>query len=223
MKVGAIIICRYNSSRLPGKILKEINGKPILLQIYNRLKAIENLKVIIATSEEETDSPIVEYCKLMNLDFYRGSLSNVSYRFLNAAKTLDVDYAIRVNGDNLFISIETMKYMISLAQRNTYDFISNVKGRTFPFGMSIEILKVSFYDNILSHFDNDYYKEHVTIYLYENENCGSMFFVYNNKIPKAKGLKIAIDTKEDFERALEISKKINFKNYDLKEIVEAYE
>jgi len=222
MKIGAIIICRYNSSRLPGKILKPIEGKEILLHIYERLSQIQNLNITVATSIEITDDPIVTFCEEKSIPYFRGSLNNVSERFLKAAENQGLDYAIRVNGDNLFIDIEAMQEMMSLAHRNTYDFISNVKGRSFPFGMSIEIVKTTFYKSIFSKLDSDYYKEHVTIYFYENEKSGAFFFYYNTKVETAKGLKIAIDTADDFTKASDIVKKINMTSYNLKEIVEAY-
>ena len=223
MNIGAIIICRYNSTRLPGKILKKINGKEILLHIYHRLQQIDNLNISVATSIEETDEPIANFCNEHSIPCYRGSLSNVSERFLHAAQNLNLDYALRVNGDNLFIDIDTMRDMINLAQRNVYDFISNVKGRSYPYGMSIEVLKISFYQSIFHNLNTDYYKEHVTIYLYENEKIGAFLFIYNTKVKQAQGLKIAIDTPEDFEKAVDISSKIDLSNYNLKEIAQAYE
>ena len=82
MKIGAIVICRYNSSRLPGKILKKINGKPILTYIIERLKCVQNLDdFIVATSINTTDQPIVDYCIKNQIKYFRGSLENVAERF----------------------------------------------------------------------------------------------------------------------------------------------
>lgn len=223
MKIGAVILCRFNSSRLPGKILKEINGKPVLLYIYERLKKIDNLNIIVATSNETSDDPIFNFCNTRGIHVYRGSLNNVSLRFLNAANQHDLDYIIRVNGDNLFIDIETMKYMIGLAKRNAYDFISNVKGRSFPYGMSIEIIRKSFYEKEYPNLVTKYYQEHVTIYFYENPDKGSMFFIYNNVVPEVKGIQLAIDTLEDFKRAQKLVEKLDMNTYDLKEIAKVYE
>ena len=64
MKTGLIVLCRYNSSRLPGKILKEINGKPLLSYILERLKlSRQSDQIIVATSDQPTDDPIAEFCK----------------------------------------------------------------------------------------------------------------------------------------------------------------
>lgn len=223
MKIGAIIICRYNSSRLPGKILKEIKGRPILTHIIRRLQKIENLNIAIGTSIEPTDDPIVEYCIENDINYYRGSLDNVAERFLKASESFKYDYSIRVNGDNLFIDVEAMQNMIEIAQTDQFDFISNVKERTFPAGMSIEIVKIGFYRHIIKKFNTSYYNEHVTIYLYEHEKCGQFHFYYNEKVPKAKGLKIAIDTKEDFKNAQKVIRQLKngLDNYNLSEIANA--
>jgi spore coat polysaccharide biosynthesis protein SpsF len=222
MKIGAIILCRYNSSRLPGKILKEIGGIPILQHIINRLSQIQELDIIVATSEESTDDPISNYCAINNQPYYRGSLDNVSGRILSAAKEYDLDYFIRINGDNLFIDTAVLTEMMELATKGEYDFISNVKNRTFPYGMSIEIVNVDFYSNIIEKFITPYYKEHVTIYLYENESKFNVKYFYNHELKEASGLKLAIDTEEDFLRAEKIVCNLDsgLSSYDLKEIVE---
>mgnify|MGYP001373838092 CR=1 FL=1 len=80
---GIIVLCRYNSSRLPGKILKEINGKTILSYIHERLSMINlNLEITIATSNLDSDDIIEDYCLKKKYKYFRGSLSNVSKRFL---------------------------------------------------------------------------------------------------------------------------------------------
>ncbi len=221
MKIGAVIICRYNSSRLPGKILKTVEGQPILYHIIKRLQSIPELDVVIATSNQSTDDPISEYAVSQTIPCYRGSLENVSSRFLNASLHYDFDYAIRVNGDNLFIDINTVKKCIALASNNVYDFISNVKNRTFPYGMSVEIVKIAFYRQIIKNFNTSYYNEHVTIYLYENEQCGNFHFLFNTELPKAAGLKLAIDTAEDLENARQIVKKMpeGLRAYSLSDLV----
>jgi len=223
MKIGAIILCRYNSSRLPGKILMEIGGIPILEHIINRLSSVPELEIIVATSEEDTDDPIVDYCINRDQAYYRGSLTNVAERILKASQEHDLDYFIRINGDNLFIDIAVLSYMISVATTNKFNFISNVKNRSFPYGMSLEILNVNFYSKIIKKFDTDYYKEHVTIYLYEHEEDINVKYVFNENEREASGLQLAIDTKADFKRAQGIVSKLKdgLSDYTLKDIVEA--
>ncbi|MEL6559142.1 MAG: hypothetical protein AAFQ94_13215 [Bacteroidota bacterium] len=224
MKTGLILLCRYNSSRLPGKILKEINGKPLLAYIIERLK-LSNAsdQVIVATSDQETDNPIANYCEKSNVACFRGSLYNVAGRFLECAEYYNLDFAIRINGDNIFTDHHIIDEMISIAHADNYDFVSNVAGRTFPYGMSIEIIKVAFYREIFKHFDTDYFKEHVTIYLYEHpEEVKNVLHFKNKWVPEASGLKLAVDSSEDFKFATEVINRMQsaHTDYGLKEITD---
>ncbi len=199
MKIGFIIICRYNSRRLPGKILREINDKPILQYIYERIKeVVPSDNIVIATSDEPTDEPIAEFCKLNNYQLYRGSLNNVAERFLHCAQHYSFDYATRINGDNLFVDIPTLREMVEIAQTNKFDFISNVKNRTFPKGMSIEMVKTSYYKKQYQVFSDPEHFEHVTLYFYNHDKNQNFYYHYNTKVPQAAGIQMAIDTKEDF-------------------------
>lgn len=223
MKTGYIILCRFNSSRLPGKILREINGMPLVKILTDRLETLGRENLILATSTESTDDPIADWCKLNGIKFYRGSLNNVAERFLEAAKWGGFDYAVRINGDNLFADATLIKSMADEAVNKNLDFLSNVPERTFPTGMSIEVVKTSFYENAFKKFKEDKYFEHVTLFFYENDKeQGKHEFVINTEIPLAKGMKMAIDTEEDFNNAVKIMNIIgtDYKTADWKKIVQ---
>lgn len=202
MKIGTIILCRYSSSRLPGKILKSINGRPVLSYLYEKFERIIPNKdsLIVCTSTDPTDDIIENYCINNDMNYFRGDLHNVAKRFLNASKVNKFDYAIRINGDAMFVDVGTYQDMIQICQKNDFDFLSNVKGRTFPFGMSVEIVKTKFFENIQSDIQADKkYQEHVTLYLYEHLNRGNQYHHINTKCPELKGLQIALDEAKDFE------------------------
>ena len=224
MKTGLIVLCRYNSSRLPGKILKEINGKPLLSYILERLKlSRQSDQIIVATSDQPTDDPIAEFCEKSKVAYFRGSLNNVAGRFLECAESYSLEYAIRINGDNIFTDHHIIDEMIGLAKSCNYDFVSNVEGRTFPYGMSIEILKTSFYRELYKNFDSEYFKEHVTIYLYEHpELINNVMHFKNKTVPEASGLKLAVDSPEDFKFATKVINRMQstHTDYGLKEITD---
>ena len=117
MKIGIIVLCRYNSSRLPGKILLKISGKTILQHIIDRLLCVKGgYPICVATSSEIDDKPIIDYCKGNNINFFDGSKKNVASRFLNCAKANDFDFATRINGDNLFTDPLIIEDMIDIAK-----------------------------------------------------------------------------------------------------------
>lgn len=203
-KVGVIILCRYDSKRLYGKALKIINNRPILEWIYlfvSKCKKID--KICIATSDEKTDDIIEDFCNKKNISCYRGSKNDVAIRFLNCAKQFDLDYAIRINGDNLFVNIDVIMDMIN-SEYSEFDLLTNVPGRTFPIGMSVEMLNVKFLERLIPNFRKKKYLEHVTLYFYENTAKSKMKIFRNIKWPYLTGKDFAIDTKEDFLKAIKI-------------------
>lgn len=222
MKVGIIILCRYNSTRLPGKILKKIRGKSILGNIYERLQTSKVVhEIIVATSQESSDDIISDYCNDQSIPCFRGDLNNVSKRFLDCALSNDLDYAIRINGDNIFIDVDTLDQLVLDATSNNLHFCSNVPGRTFPYGMSIEVVNTDFYSKCYKEFTNPDHFEHVTKYLYDHCDKTDDFHFHKNTIyPELQGVQMAVDTLEDFEKARAIANELeNFPvSYSMKSI-----
>ena len=198
MKIGIIILSRFNSSRLPGKALMNINGKPLLEHIVYRISLITlPVDYCIATSESDLDKPIVDFCKQKGFNYFRGSLNNVAERFLNCAINKNWDYAVRINGDNLFVDIDTLEEMIRRTLKFKYNFFTNVPGRTFPYGMSIEIIKVNYFKEIYKQISSKYHLEHVTSYIYENYMVTKKNIFVNNCYTNLKDFKLAIDNYKD--------------------------
>jgi len=210
MKVGVLVLCRYNSNRLPGKILKRIKNKSILLYILEKIEfVVPRDQIVVCTSSEETDNPIYSFCLENRYSCYRGSLDNVANRFLECGLSYQFDSIVRINGDNLFLDRFLLENMISEAASSDYDFLTNVWKRTYPKGMSIEMVKTSFYESMLNqHFYNEKHFEHVTIYFYEHfQDLKSVKCFYNSTLPDAAGAQLAIDTQQDFEMAEKIISK----------------
>lgn len=204
MKTGFIIICRYSSSRLPGKILKEIAGKPVIAYIIERIKQVTTTEnIVVATSVENDDEPIVKWCKDNAVQVYRGSLENVALRFLNAARAFHFDFAFRVNGDNIFTDVELLKEAYVFSQTAQYAFVSNLDRRTFPKGMSIEGVDINSYESAYPEFNTDD-REHVMTYFYRHIDKFSHYFIYNENYPEMAGIQLAIDTPKDLLLATKI-------------------
>lgn len=222
-EIGAIVLCRYASVRLPGKILLQIGGKTVLQHIIDRLSdCLPKRKILIATSTDPSDDPIAAFADKLSVTCYRGSLDRVAWRFHSAALSRGWDYAIRINGDNIFVDTATLSGMINVAMNGEYDFISNVHQRTFPKGMSIEIVRVPFYEKSLGGIGtNPEYLEHVTKHLYEQES-DRYCYVYNREVPGAAGIQLALDDEDDLVRTTLIVNHFGDRKNGLKEIYEYY-
>jgi len=222
MKIGAIVLCRYDSSRLPGKILTKIDERPLLQLILERVGSVfASDRICVATTVEATDDPIAEYCRQNGVNCFRGHKEDVAQRFLDCANAYEYDFAIRINGDNLFTDPAVLRSMVQIAESNEYDFVTNVVGRTFPTGMSVEIVRRTFYSQSISLFDQAEHREHVTLYFYQNPSIGKRFIFENQVCPEAVGMHLAIDTPDDLRVAQAIFGCMddNHLQYDMCDIV----
>jgi spore coat polysaccharide biosynthesis protein SpsF len=198
MNIGIIIVCRYDSMRLPGKILHKIQGKEVLTYIYERLLKVKHpANIVIATSTEESDQPIVNFCKKLKIQYFQGDKMNVAKRVLDCAYKFNFDYFVRINGDNVFTDPHIIDIMLEIALEKNYDFVSNVKCRTFPSGMSVEIIKKDYYKEMFNRFSKPEHFEHVTLFLYETQNNRRHYYMMNDICPLAKNLHLALDDKGD--------------------------
>ena len=220
MKIGIIILSRYSSSRLPGKALKLINGRSLIGHIIDRLKLISNnYQIVVATSSDVTDDNIEKFCNYSKINCFRGSLNDVASRFLSCAEYYNLDYAVRINGDNFFTPWDVISEMIAITKTGKYDFITNQLNKTFPPGMTVEIVKTKFYSRHIKKF-NDYDREHVTSWFYNN-NKGNIYNHYNESLVNIKGIDLAVDTIEDLNFIKKIISSMDKypSNYKFKEVL----
>ena len=200
VKTGIIILCRYDSRRLPGKILMKIDEKEVLKYIYERMSLVKSAdKIIVATSSESNDNAIAEFCRKNKWHCFRGPKDNVAKRILDCAKAFNLDYFVRISGDSPLMDPALVDQLIKLTLKGKLHLASNVKERSFPSGMSIEVLNTKFYGDIIKRFKISADREHVTAYLYRHEEyIGPHQYIYNSELPKAKEMKLSLDDEDDF-------------------------
>ncbi|ALC86345.1 acylneuraminate cytidylyltransferase [Bacillus sp. FJAT-22090] len=213
MRILAIIQARMGSTRLPGKILKEVNGKPLLAYQLERVRKSNFIdKIVIATTTNKNDDLIVKFCEQYNVDFYRGSEEDVLARYYEASEQFGGDIIVRLTSDCPIIdpSIidETIKYYID--NKTDYDYVSNTIERTYPRGLDTEVfskkaLKKAFIESKLV---KD--REHVTAYMYSNPENFNIGFISNN--PDLGKHRWTVDTIEDFQLIELILKKLYKEN-----------
>lgn len=200
----ALIQARLNSTRFPNKILHYIKDKTILDRVYDRVKQSKKISnIIVSTSINESDDKLVDYCIKNRISFIRGDLNNVALRLSNAAKKMNADFFLRVNGDSPFIDPNLIDYAINIHNHsNQYDLISNVVDRSFPKGQSIEIINSKTLANTLGLFHKNSNKEHVTEYFYENKKNFNIFSFVNKT--NYKNIQLSIDNKNDLRNLMPI-------------------
>jgi len=155
--VVAIIQARMSSSRLPGKVLKPILGKPILAYQIERIKQAKNIdKIILATSSNEEDIPLEKLADDLKIKCFRGDLNNVLKRFYDCATENRADTVVRLTGDCPVIDPQIIDEVITLHQEEKSDYTSNTLYRTFPDGLDVEVLS---YKTLKSVYENAVDKE----------------------------------------------------------------
>ena len=139
-----IIQARCGSKRLRRKIFKKIKNIRIIDMVINKVKKSKKISdIIIVTSKYKVDDDIETYCKNKKIKIFRGSLNNVASRFFEVSKIYNLKKVIRVSCDSPFINHKIIDKGITLSKKSNYDIITNVFPRTFPKGLSFEIIKTS--------------------------------------------------------------------------------
>jgi len=198
MKVVCIVQARVGSSRLPGKVLKNICGKTVLEHDINRLKLSSMIdEIIIATTVESQDDKIVDEAKRLGVKYFRGSEKDVLSRYYHAAMESNSDIVVRVTSDCPCIDHTIIDNMVRLFEENKFDYINNTSERTFPRGYDVEVFTFQALEIAYKNATKNYEREHVTPYLYD---CNNNFkcFTYKNNVDYSK-YRITLDTEEDLQ------------------------
>jgi spore coat polysaccharide biosynthesis protein SpsF len=199
--IAAIIQARLGSSRLPGKVLKEINGRPMLSYMLERVSASNGVdKVVVATSVAPDDDHIVEFCKKEKILYYRGSLEDVLDRYYQTAKKINCDVVVRVTADCPLIDPQVIDTIIDVYKGNTYDYVANTsppEGFTFPEGMDTEVFSFEALRKAWLEAKKPSEREHVTFYFWQNPQLFSIFRYDLSE--NLSGYRLTVDYPEDFE------------------------
>jgi len=195
MKAVAIVQARMNSSRLPGKVLMPLANKPVLVHIVERLsycKLVGN--ILVATSHEDSDNPIAEYCNNNNINYYRGSLNDVLDRYYQAAKNCNAESILRITGDCPAIDPVVVDAVIAGYLSNAYDLYG--LGGEFPDGLDCTVFSFTALEKAWKDAKLQSEREHVCPYI---ENNPQMF--RNGYLELFKGLekqRWTLDEPEDY-------------------------
>jgi len=200
MKIVAIIEARMTSSRLPGKILRPILGRPTLELLIERLSRSELIdSIVVATTDNSTDDLVEELTKKLAVGCYRGSEGDVLDRVLKAAQAYDADVIVEITGDCPLIDPMVIDQMIGIYIRGRYDYVSNTLRQTYPNGLDSQIFSRKTLEEVAELTQDPVDHEHVSLYIYEHPERFTLFNLDSNLPKKYWGLRLTVDTIEDFE------------------------
>lgn len=209
MNVGAVILSRLDSTRLPGKALRLVHGRPLLDYVIELCRLIDGVSVIVlATSDRTVDDPIAEFAEKANVHCVRGSVENVAGRFLSAMEQFELDAALRVNGDSPLNDPKLLSSGVEIIKSGNYDLVTNVPDRTYPFGMSLEVVLRETMRKAYASFRDAGCFEHVTKYFYDHPQCFRIRKILSD-CPAFAGVQLSVDRIEDLMRFSWVVEQLN--------------
>jgi len=197
-RVVAIIQARMSSTRLPGKVLLDVAGEPMLARVVNRTRRATTLHdVAIATTTKPADEPIVKLCAVRGWPCFRGSEEDVLDRYYWAAKEHRADFIVRITSDCPLVEPEIVDLIVQgILERGPVDYVSNtIPPRSFPRGLDVEAISFKALERAWREDDNPAWREHVTPYIYRHPEKFVLRAVMNDQ--DFSHMRWTVDTPED--------------------------
>jgi N,N'-diacetyllegionaminate synthase len=199
-KVGAIIVARCSSSRLPNKALKKINGVESIKILIDRIKKCNNVdNIVLSTSTHTSDDKLVELAKREGIDYYRGSLEKVAKRYYDTANAYGFDHFVRITGDAICSDYEMIDKIIDSHLESGCDvtFMKNM-----PFGTHNQVVSINTIKTIIQHAVTPENTEYLEYYL-ENDRYFNINYL-DSEYDYDIRTRITLDYQEDYNFLSEI-------------------
>jgi spore coat polysaccharide biosynthesis protein SpsF len=196
---SAIIQARMSSTRLPGKVLLDLAGEPMLARVVERTRRARTIdRMIVATTVESEDEPIVELCRSRGWTVSRGSRDDVLDRYYQAAVADEADPIVRITSDCPLIDPEIIDTVVKRLD-GTADYASNINPRrTFPRGLDVEAFTFAALSAAWRDDREATGREHVTPFLYRHPERFRIALVEADR-PETASHRWSVDTPEDYE------------------------
>lgn len=169
LKILCIVQARMGSSRLYGKVMKNICGKTVLEHCINRLKTVKSAgEIIIATTDLPCDDAICEEGKRLKVNVFRGDEEDVLSRYYYGALAYRGEVIVRITSDCPLIDSEVTNKVINYYLKNDFQYVNNTLERTFPRGLDVEVFSFKTLEETFNNATIKRDREHVTTYIYNN-------------------------------------------------------
>jgi spore coat polysaccharide biosynthesis protein SpsF len=196
VKVVAIVQARMGSTRLPGKVLKDLEGKTVLARVVERLRRARLInEVLIATTVVPSDDAIVAECRRLQVAISRGDQDDVLDRYYRAAQLAKAEVVVRVTSDCPLIDPEITDKTIAAFLEAKPDYASNTQVRTYPRGLDTEVMSFAALSRAWQGAHQRYEREHVTPFIFEHPAEFKLFSVTGETDHSAQ--RWTVDTAED--------------------------
>lgn len=214
----AIVQARMGATRLPGKVLADIGGQPMLIRVVERVRRARKLdEVVVATTRTAQDDPLAEVCRRHGYPFYRGEMQDVLDRFYQTARTFHATVVVRITADDPVIDPQLVDLTVSEFQQAAADFAANRLPppwhRTYPNGLDVEVCSWAALERAWQEARQPFQREHVMPYFYEGLPVESTLGTKSLTVISPRGFRLrlvnhdpdygtlrwAVDTPEDLD------------------------
>ena len=200
--VIAVIQARMGSTRLPGKALLDLSGRPLLYHVISRARAIKGInEVVLATCVGDDNIPIINLAESMGIGVYIGSVRNVLERFYRASEKFGGSWVVRITADNPFTDPAYASEALEFAIENNAD-LATISG--IPLGTAVEVIKKQALDRAYHAASEPYHYEHVTPYIKEHAELFRIMRKPAAPGPDVRTMRLTVDTAEDYSLAQKI-------------------
>lgn len=209
MKIVCTIEARMKSSRLPGKVLLPVCGKPLLELMIERLRQVPELdSIVIATTADSSCQPIEDLAKRLGVGCFRGSEDDVLDRVLRAAQSANADLIVETTGDCPLMDPEIVSEVIREFRSHDVDYCANVLQRTHPRGMDVQVFPTKVLARVAEMTNEPSDREHVSIYIYSHPELFRLHNVTSSLTHEEADLRLTVDTPDDFRLVSEIFQRL---------------
>jgi spore coat polysaccharide biosynthesis protein SpsF len=200
MKTAVTIEARMRSTRLPGKVLLPLLGRPMLERMIERLRRVRRADVIVvATTTNPADDAIADLADGIGVASWRGSEIDVLARVLDAARSVDADLIVETTADCPLIDPGVIDQLIHTFLTNQVDYCANVLRPTYPRGLDAQVFPTRVLAEVANLTTDPADREHVSLYIYEHPDRYRLLNVASGLPAHVAELRLTVDTPEDFE------------------------
>ena len=166
-----VLQARMSSTRLPGKVMSQINGHPMIYWEISRISKAKLVnKTVVAISDQSSDDILANYLESIHQEYIRGSLDNVLGRYVKAEENYNPSAIIRLTADCPLVMPELIDQFLEIFHKSDFDYLSNTLELSYPDGLDIEIIKPGIFKILLELNLSEEEKEHVTLGIYSRKD-----------------------------------------------------
>jgi len=219
VKVVAIVQARMGSTRLPGKVLMDLEGETVLARVLNRLRRASLITdLLVATTDRAEDDAIVKECRSLSVSVSRGDQDDVLDRYFRAAQLAKADVVVRITSDCPLIDPDVTDKTIAAFLETRPDYAANSLVLTYPRGLDTEVMSFAALGKAWQGARKPYEREHVTPYIYEHPTDFKLLSVTDDEDHSKQ--RWTVDTAEDLEFVRAIYARLKSSSFPWREVLD---